>query len=241
MRDVWAGLESKRQVNDSSSAARRIDPADVSPYAAAALAAAEEFARTVHPAEPYYRVAFRLARKFKAIDRGDPTQFKDAVEHVCRLCGRDSTVLYDAFFLPAWLKICYAEGEGGLSAHLVTARANLYPCADISDSYRLFVALCYQLSLCLDDRTFFVSRKQLATLLGWPSILVTAYFRYAVGEGLIECVDDSYTFRGKKGAPARSKTYRFIGPDPEHAPSASSAAATMPLLGAGAPQLKVFI
>jgi hypothetical protein len=169
-----------------------------------------DFHRETSPQTPDYKAAFALARKLKAIDP-DPYRFQDAVQWFCTLQGRTFSDFFFTRFQPTFARIRRAGGDDQLATCLDTARRTPYPCRDLGDDYGLFAALCYQLAQCNPERTFFVPRAQLERALGWRSYLVTRFLEHLEGEGLTECVDDSYSFG--RGAKPKAKTYCFRGPD----------------------------
>lgn len=132
-----------------------------------------EFHLKTPPKTPDFRAAFALARKLKAVDRGNALRFKDVVRWFCALQGRKFDDFFLTRFLPTFDKIRHAEDEGQFDEYLEAARRNPYPCRDLADDYQLFVSLCYQFARSNPERTFFVPRRQLEKEQDWRSSLVS--------------------------------------------------------------------
>ncbi|MDR3619223.1 MAG: hypothetical protein P4L85_07730 [Paludisphaera borealis] len=179
---------------------------------------AEEIHAAVDPRIPDYRAAFKLARALRGVS-ADPTPLAPAAAHFCVLQGRDFDNFYGGYFLRAFALVRFPGDTNPLALAWIVGEVTPYPCRDLTPKYKRFVSMCYLLSRGNPGRTFFVARTQLEQLSGLKSNTVTQFLRFMCDERLIVCVSDDYTFHPRKGDLAKSKEYKFVGPDLPPAPS----------------------
>jgi hypothetical protein len=180
---------------------------------------ASELSESIHSL-PDWESSFRLARKLKAVWQGEPETLEDAVKVFCEKANRPFEDFYIAF-LDVWDKVRFAEGEDVFEWAVSEAeRSPLTLDYCPTGKCRFVASLAWYLAQCTYPEPFWLPRKQIAELLKSDASTVTRIVSPLTKKGVILCVNEDYSFRGKE---SKAKEYVFIAE-----PWASSLEARIP-------------
>jgi hypothetical protein len=155
---------------------------------------------------PDWQSAFRLARKLKSVWQGEPEALGDAVKVFCEKANRPFEDFYIAF-LDVWDKVRFSEGEDVIAwaareAEAAPLELNYCP----ANNYRFVASLAWYLAQSTYPGPFWLPRKQIAELLRSDASTVTRIVNLLIKKGVILCVNEDYSFRGKE---SKAKEYVF--------------------------------
>jgi hypothetical protein len=145
---------------------------------------------------------------------------EDVVKVFCEKANRPFEDFYITF-LDAWDKVRLAEGEDVFAWAVQEAERAPIPLDYCSTGKYLFVAsLAWYLAQSNYPKPFWLPRKQIAELLKSDASTVTRIVNLLIKKGVILCVNEDYSFRGKE---SKAKEYVFLAE-----PWASSLEARLP-------------
>ncbi|MEW4570100.1 hypothetical protein AB1L88_19720 [Tautonia sp. JC769] len=160
-----------------------------------------------HGNAPDWQASFRLARRLRTQSADTPEQFEGAVAAFCERTGREFEPFWYAV-LDAWDKVKYAEGDDVFAWATEEAARSPYPVTPCpGPRYQMVASIAYHLSRHTAGEPFWLPRERLAALLGFKHGMdISRVVSLLEKNGVIECVDASYSYRDGK-----AKEYVFIG------------------------------
>jgi hypothetical protein len=168
---------------------------------------ATDYAQTHGQVEEEVAV-FELCRRLRRL-ADDPAAVEGAVEAYCRLTGHDFAIFL-AEFTAAWPKIFQAAGEDVVEWSVFEADAHPYGQLprppEKFPHYARLASIAWHLARAMSPKPIFLPQNKLAQILGVSQRHVSTLIGLLVTDGVLECVDENYSFAGK----AKAKAYRFV-------------------------------
>ncbi len=155
---------------------------------------------------PDWQAGFELARKLRTVSREDPVRFRPAVEAFCREAGRPFAEFWYVY-LDCWAKVRVDEGEDAFSVAVRRAEEAPYeptPCP--GPEYARIASIAYHLGKLRHPEPFWLPLSRLSHVVGFSEMTISRILSLLARNGVIECVDPTYSFKDRK-----AKAYAFVG------------------------------
>jgi hypothetical protein len=157
-----------------------------------------------------WKLPFVLARKLKRFS-GEPEDYEKAVRLFCERTGESFEECFPAF-IDAWHRVKFADtGLDTFALAAEQAKKNPVPLPGglraPTHAYTLIYTLCLELAVHTAPEPFVLPQPRVAAWTGLRKDTVSAIVRWLRRKGVIECVDETYVFGGRK---SRAKKYRVL-------------------------------